>query len=526
MKRAILMSRVSSDEQAKGYSLDVQINSLQNYCERNKVVIVSTFKEDHSAKSFERPAFKQFLSNLKKTKGQVDLLLFTTWDRFSRNTAEAYGMINQLKKLGVTAQATEQPIDLSIPENKAMLAFYLALPEIENDRRSIKILGGIRGARKAGRFTSHAPIGYKNGRDDFNKPLIVPSEKATLISSAFIKLASGIAMVDVRIELKEKGLDVSKSQFSLMFRNPLYKGYLRVPAGENEPEYLTKGVHQAIVSEQIFDNVQDILESNNKKRRHPRIQTLKPELPLRGNLLCSKCGSKLTGSGSRSRTKVVHYYYHCNHCHEERYRASAINDTIQDILEDFKISKEARAMYKQVMSEVLGSTDIEIENKKRKLKDFIKQQEERLVNLEELLLDNKMPYHEYSTLKSKTDAMKLKHQLELNNLLEHNLAFEKKMEKALNDFRDVATVYKIKALGDKANLISSIFPEKLSFDGNQCRTTRINEVLRLALAIDKGFRKNKTGQLSNKLVLSRVVEDIGFEPTTSCMPCKRSSQMS
>ena len=512
MKRAILMSRVSSDEQAKGYSLDVQINSLQNYCERNKVVVVSTFKEDHSAKSFERPAFKLFLSNLKKTKGQVDLLLFTTWDRFSRNTAEAYSMINQLKKLGVTAQATEQPIDLSIPENKAMLAFYLALPEIENDRRSIKILGGVRGARKAGRFTSHAPIGYKNSRDEFNKPMIVPSEKAELITSAFTKVASGSAMVDVRMELKSKGLNVSKSQFSLIFRNPLYKGVLRVPAGENEPEYLTKGVHQAIVNDETFDKVQDILDSNNKKRRHPRVQNLKPELPLRGNLLCSKCGSKLTGSGSRSRTQVVHYYYHCNHCHNERYRASAINDTIHQILQDFKISKDARDLYRQVMSEVLGSTDIEIENKKRKLREQIKQQEERLINLEELLLDNKMPYHEYSTLKSKTDTLKLKCQLELNNLLEHNLVFEKKMERALNAFKDVATLYQMKALGDKANLISSIFPEKLSFDGNQCRTTRINEVLRLALNIDKGLRKNKTGQLSKKLVLSRVVELQGVEP--------------
>jgi len=28
------------------------------------------------------------------------------------------------------------------------------------------------------------------------------------------------------------------------------------------------------------------------------------------------------------------------------------------------------------------------------------------------------------------------------------------------------------------------------------------------------------------LELSFEVEDIGFEPTTSCMPCKRSSQMS
>ena len=41
-------------------------------------------------------------------------------------------MINQLNKLGVEPQAIEQPLDLNIPENKIMLAFYLAAPEVEN----------------------------------------------------------------------------------------------------------------------------------------------------------------------------------------------------------------------------------------------------------------------------------------------------------------------------------------------------------------------------------------------------------
>ena len=74
------MSRVSSDEQAKGYSLDVQSEALDGYCKRNQLEVVYTFREDHSAKSFERPAFKEFLEWLKKNK--VDLLLFTSWDRF------------------------------------------------------------------------------------------------------------------------------------------------------------------------------------------------------------------------------------------------------------------------------------------------------------------------------------------------------------------------------------------------------------------------------------------------------------
>jgi len=45
----------------------------------------------------------------------------------------------------------EQPLDLSIPENKMMLAFYLAAPEVENDRRGLILFSGCEGQkRKAG----------------------------------------------------------------------------------------------------------------------------------------------------------------------------------------------------------------------------------------------------------------------------------------------------------------------------------------------------------------------------------------
>ena len=127
-------------------------------------------------------------------------MLFTTWDRFSRNTTDAYEMIRRLNKLGIEPQAIEQPIDYKIPEMKAMLAIYLALPEIDNDRRSMKIKGGIRGAWKAGRWTHTAPIGYKNSRDENNKPLIVPNEKATYIKYIFNKASNGIAQADIRRE--------------------------------------------------------------------------------------------------------------------------------------------------------------------------------------------------------------------------------------------------------------------------------------------------------------------------------------
>lgn len=181
MKKAILMARVSSDEQAKGYSLDIQIEKLLNHCQKENITVINIYKEDHSAKDFNRPEFRKMLQYIQKNKGKIDYLLFVSWDRFSRNITESYSMINRLENYGIEVQAIEQPLDLSIPENRMILSVYLALPEIDNRRRSIKITEGVRAARASGRWLGKAPFGYINALDEQRKPIILPGPNATHI---------------------------------------------------------------------------------------------------------------------------------------------------------------------------------------------------------------------------------------------------------------------------------------------------------------------------------------------------------
>jgi site-specific DNA recombinase len=119
--------------------------------------------------------------------------------------------------------------------------------------------------------------------------------------------------------------------------------------------------------------------------------------------------------------------------------------------------------------------------------------DERLAKLEDLLVDNKMPYPEYSILKLKYEKTKFNLDIELNQLRGSNLDLEKKVEKAVKDISRLSNLYETYETNDKSMLVGSIFPEMLSFDGKKCRTTRINEVIRLTLNLDKGLGKNKTG---------------------------------
>jgi site-specific DNA recombinase len=125
-RKAILYVRVSTDEQAKkGHSLAHQEERLRSHCLNNRIEVVAFFKEDHSAKSFERLLLENCLDFVKANKNLADMLLFLKWDRFSRNAADAYAMINKLLRMGIEPQAMEQPLNMETPEHKFMLAIYL-----------------------------------------------------------------------------------------------------------------------------------------------------------------------------------------------------------------------------------------------------------------------------------------------------------------------------------------------------------------------------------------------------------------
>ncbi|WP_341792951.1 recombinase family protein [Rickettsia endosymbiont of Ceutorhynchus obstrictus] len=54
---AYTLSRVSSDEQADGYSLEVQDDRLEKYCERKGIRILERFRLVESSNGLEQKTF-------------------------------------------------------------------------------------------------------------------------------------------------------------------------------------------------------------------------------------------------------------------------------------------------------------------------------------------------------------------------------------------------------------------------------------------------------------------------------------
>ncbi len=515
MKTAILYTRVSTDEQAdRGYSLLDQKARLEKYCELKGIEVLAHFTDDYSAKNFNRPGFVDLLQYMKGNKKLIDGLLFVNWSRFSRNTNDSYAMIDKLNRVGIIPQAIDQPLDMEVPENKLMLAFYLASPEVDNHRRSLNVQKGMRRAQKLGRYLGVAPIGYRNARDENNRPLLVPDDSASLIRSVFKEVLKGIRTREaIREEFFYKGLVIQKSQFYKMLENPIYMGKVKVPAFKNEPEELVEGIHQAIISDILFWKVQELIGGIRKENNRPKVHKLRDALPLRGFLVCPQCGRRLTGSSSKG-NGGRYTYYHCQKklgC-KERQKAEEVNQAFEHILGDLRIKPEVKDLYLHILKDSLSESRKSGKQKAKQLAAKIEKLDGRLERLQDMLADGEIEAAEFNTMKSRYQKDLLKLKAEKREALSTNHAFESELSFGLNLLENLPELYTKASTEHKQKIVGSIFKGTFVYENSAYRTTELNEVVKLISLKTKGLETKKPELQADLLEDSGLVVRRGIEP--------------
>ncbi|NCI51295.1 recombinase family protein [Sediminibacterium roseum] len=514
MMTADLYIRVSTDEQAeRGYSQRDQEERLRKYCVLQNITVRNVIYEDHSAKTFNRPQWIRFLDGLKKKKGEIDRILFIKWDRFSRNAGDAYQMINTLRKYGVEPHAVEQPLDLDIPENKIMLAFYLAAPEVENDRRALNTFNGMRRGRKEGRWMSGAPIGYVNKTTEDGKKYIAINEpKAAIIRWVFEQVAEGKLHVEQILKAAQlRGVRVTKSTMWRSLRNPVYCGKILVKAHKDEPDIHVKGNHEAIISEELFYDVQDFL--NGKKKRSKRTTIFTSEdFILRGFLICPKCGKNLTASASVGRKNKLYPYYHCHYSCGTRFKSAFVNEAFADHLMKYAARPGMAILFQFVIKGLYQRDWAKKSEQQSHLTERLDALHEKMKRARGKFMMDEISKMEFAEFKKECDADIEKLENKLIQAAGRLEQIDTLLQQSIDNLMNLRYFFEKGSIDGRRRIIGSIFPEKFVFDGTDFRTTRENEVVRLVYSIDKGLDKKNTGQIDHNFELSRMVAGTGIEP--------------
>lgn len=122
-----------------------------------------------------------------------------------------------------------------------------------------------------------------------------------------------------------------------------------------------------------------------------------------------------------------------------------------------------------------------------------------------MVADQKLDLDDFRELKTECTS-------KINELEAKLTAFSQKenniggiLSKAIHNISRLDTLYEEGAITEKRRIISSIYPEKLTFDGFQYRTKRLNEAIRLICTLDADFHQIKNEKNNDCSRLSRLV---------------------
>jgi site-specific DNA recombinase len=257
-----------------------------------------------------------------------------------------------------------------------------------------------------------------------------------------------------------------------------------VKAFKDEPEEIVPGLHQAIVTEELFDMVQDVCF--NRRRIQAKTKKQVDELPLRGSLICSKCGKNLTGSSSIG-NGGKYFYYHCQPGCRERYRADFAHNSLCQWLETITLKPEIASLYLAVMEDIYKTQGSDRKKEILQLERQLKDKKEMIVKGGLKVVNDEIDSDVFKQIKDQLTTESYKISRRISELKETDESFIEYSRFGFSLLSNLNNYYEQADLGTKQKLIGLIFPEKLYFTGIEYRTTKPSEILSLLFLTCNGL---------------------------------------
>lgn len=210
-KRAAIYSRVSTDEQTKGYSLTTQVEACRVYAAQKGYSIVSEFSDDYSGGTLDRPA----LNDLRElvTNDNIDVVIVYDLDRLARKSIYQMLIEEEFRKSGVVIEYVIGQYDDS-DEGRLQKQIRAAIAEYEKTKILERSKRGKRGKAKSGYVLVGArpPYGYQVRSEPHKEWLEVDEEEAQIVKNVYQWYLYGdgqngpLSMLSIAALLTEMGI--------------------------------------------------------------------------------------------------------------------------------------------------------------------------------------------------------------------------------------------------------------------------------------------------------------------------------
>ena len=354
LNKAFLYARVSVEERGRQKdTIPAQLDRLQQFCDANDLEVCGTFIDDGiSAKDIKnRKDFSRMLERL----DEVDVVLFTRLDRFSRNMQDAGNLLALFERHQCAFRAVdENDVDVTTADGRFLFNLQISLAERERLKTSERIKAVNAYRLKEGRvICGSIPLGYRIE----NKRPVIDEEKAAMVRKIFQLYLQKRSIKAVRADLSQNGIRLSLSTISRILQKRQYIGEYKGVADYFRP----------IVSREEFDEAQRQLALKRRQRKNLYI--------FGGLIRCGECGYTMVGFPNAGRiryrcqvsilnTDVFKHSLSVSETKVERYLLDNVVKDLQDL------QGQAAKKKRTPRSQAKKATPDSIKRQMAKLKDL------------------------------------------------------------------------------------------------------------------------------------------------------------
>jgi site-specific DNA recombinase len=311
IRRVLGYARVSSEEQAKGSSLDDQQNSISSYAKSKGFSVTRFFVEAESA-VHERIERREQIRLLMADIRAGDLVVCAKLDRWSRDPEFTYASVRKILGVGASFFAVDERCDPSTPDGDTALGFRILFAREEHKRIRERMVGTRKLLRDRGYYVEGLPpYGYRRafprGHKGANKNvLVVHDQEANTVRHAFALSAAGHSLSRIA-----STISLPLYKLARILRKRTYLGELRDSRGQ-----WIRATHEAIVRPDVFAMAQLGLDSRRLGGAHPRgTPSQTSTWFLRDLAKCARCGARMSAAyaGKITHANYARQYYVCSH---------------------------------------------------------------------------------------------------------------------------------------------------------------------------------------------------------------------
>lgn len=417
-----LYLRLSRDDELQGESnsISTQRMMLHKYAEQNSLHIVDEYIDDgYSGTNFDRPDFQRMIDDIEN--GKINCVVTKDLSRLGRN----YLLTGQYIELyfpshNVRYIAIDNSVDSENQQSSEFTPFLNVINEWYARDISRKVKRAFRARNEAGaHYGAYAPVGYKKDPDKKGHLLIdeetrwivekifalalqgtgaakitriLTTEKvptagwlnfqrygtfANIYTDAPAEKAYAWTIAQVKSILKEEtyiGNSVHNKQTNISFKD---KRKIRKP---QEEWYRVENTHEAIISKDDFQKVQEMIASRRRERKDGTTQI------FAGLIKCADCGWSLA-YGENRQNKTPYGHYHCSK-YGQGLRQCSMHYIRYDVLYAYVLSRlqywfgEVQQNENQLLQRLLKSGDNERSLTKKKITAELKKAQKRQAEID------------------------------------------------------------------------------------------------------------------------------------------------